>query len=230
MNLNNSKVIILTFNNDIKGHINEFISKKDYVIINTNNRNNRYADYFQNEHHFTTKFHRDVILPVLSNLLNFEFNINDFHLFKNIIKSDEKYYDLSYLVPNDNNYRFDITGLEYDIHYESDFSGLLYSEKYKDLLSQTGLITKYHQLYAFPHSCSIVKNLYKNNGRTLLVSGDSQSIPYIPALCTIFKEVWYFDNRSNKSFKKLLENKQFTDILIQMHKQSLDYYTNNNLK
>ena len=230
MNLDNAKILGLSPKNITSDKAREFISGKEYVLINTSNDNDRYANYKDNEHHFTTKFHRRIIIPALSELLGFDFNAGVYHIVSNTVRTKSGNFDLSYYAPNDNGYKFDVTAPEYGIHYNSEFRGLMFNEKHKDSIVGTGLLTSYHKLYAFPHSCSIVKNLYMHNGRTLLISGDSQAIPFIPVLCTIFKEVWYFDNRSNKLFKDMLENANFTDILIEIWNNDIEYYTVKNLK
>lgn len=231
MDLSNAKILILP---GISGYYNEdiidFIKDNEYVFLKIKNPKIRYLGYKLNEHHFTTKYHRDVIIPTLSNLLDFEFDSNDYIIISNIIETDDNAFDLSYYAPKDPNYRFEVKGLDCGVEYTSGFDGLLGKNEYAELLKRTGEITDYHKLYAFPHSCSIVKNLYKHNNRTLFISGDSQAVPFIPVLCTIFKEVWYFDNRSDMSFKDLIDNKEFTDILIEIHQGSIQYYIQKNLK
>lgn len=230
MNLDNAKILGLSPKNIVSDEALKFISGKEYVLIGTTKENDTYSQYRCNEHHFTTGFHRRIVIPALTELLSFNFKRNEYHIVSNTITAPDGKFDLSYYAPNDTLYRFDVTAPEYDIHYKSGFNGLLFNEKYKDKILKTGAITDYHKLYAFPHSCSIVKNLYKHNNRTLLVSGDSQAIPFISTLCTVFKEVWYFDNRSDMSFKHLLEKANFTDILIEIWKNGVDYYTVKNLK
>ena len=106
----------------------------------------------------------------------------------------------------------------------------MYQENFNKKIKNTGLLTDYHKLFVFPHSCSVIKNLYKSNNRKLLISGDSQMIPLIPILCTIFEELYYFDSRTDKSFKRILGNVNFDDILIEIFNRDLDYYVINNLK
>ena len=230
MNLDNSKILGLSSKNITSDEARNFIQGKEYVLVYTTKDEDMYSQYKYNEHHFTTNFHRRIVIPALTELLAFNFEINKYHIVTNTANTPNGMFDLSYYEPNDTKYEFDVTAPEYDIHYRSGFNGLLFNEKYKDMVAKTGIITHYHKLYAFPHSCSIVKNLYKHNGRTLLVSGDSQAIPFITTLCTIFKEVWYFDNRSGMSFKDLLEKANFTDILIEMCNNDIEYYTDKNLK
>lgn len=231
MDLSKAKVLVLP---DINGNINEsikeYIKDKEYVFFNIKNPKIRYCDYPANEHHYTTRFHREAIFPALKDLLNFDYKPNDYDIATKIVNKNGKQFDLSYLIPKDPKYKFEVKGLDCEVEYTSDFNGLLGNDKYVEKLKRTGVITEYHKLYAFPHSCSIVKNLYKHNGRKLLISGDSQMIPSIPVLCTIFEEVWYFDNRSSMSFKELLESQRFDDILIEAHSSGINYYINNNLK
>jgi hypothetical protein len=189
-----------------------------------------YIGLKNNYHHYTTDYHRKYVLPLLNDIYKFGYNENDFVIKKNIIKdineitNKQDSYDLSYLLPKKDKI-FKVSSLEFDIDYISDFSGLMCNKNTKKLLS----FTKYHELYCLPHSCSIVENLSKSNGKTLLILGDSQMIPSLPILCWYYKKVIYLDNRTTDKFyyESHLKNLKADDYLVEMFNSGLDYYYSN---
>lgn len=189
--------------------------------------NMTYIGLKQNHHHFTTKYHREFVLPTLEDMFNFGFKKNDFLLKKNIvddindITNLEDKFDLSFLVPKRKKH-FKVTSLEFNFSYTSDFYGLICNDKTKKLL----WFTKYHRLYCLPHSCSMIENLSLSNGKTLLILGDSQMIPSLAVICYYYKRVIYLDNRNSDKFyyEKYLKKIDVDDILIEMFNNKLDYY------
>lgn len=177
-----------------------------------------YVGYNLNHNHFLPEYHRKYVLPLLSELLELDYKESDFILTD---RKSKEGFDLSYLKPR-RNYRFLLHGLEKNEKKDNiGFDGLMESDS---------SLTEYHKQYAYPHECSIVRNHTIANNRKLFISGDSQMIPDIPWLACFFKEVWYFDNRGNNSFKGLFEPVSFSDVLIELNANDLGKYTTTNMK
>lgn len=196
---------------------------------NTNDRewifmpvsNDKYFGFPKNNHHFTTAYHRQHVLPTLEKLFSFGYNENDFVLKKNIIQSDQQDYDLSYLIPKHDK-SFKVTSLRFNIEkYQCNFSGLMKNE-HTDSLTW---FTPYHDLFCLPHSCSLVENISDNNNRDLLIIGDSQMIPSLAVLCYYYKSVTYIDNRNNYPILNKLKD-TYDDVLCEIFAKSIDYYDN----
>jgi hypothetical protein len=198
-----------------------------------------YSDSVNDKHHYTTEYHRKIVLPLLESMYGFGYDKKDFRI-EPLVCEDGDY---SYLVPK-KKMKFDI--YRYDINPVS----VDYDISYTDLMSKERLSGKdnhrYWGLYKYAHACSrIVNRNLPESGRTLFISGDSQILPDIPVLACYFREVWYFDNRTgyyttprdeygNYSIKwnadKHIEcrnrykDKKFTDVLIQVYCAGLERY------
>lgn len=179
-----------------------------------------------NEHHLTTNFLFKTLLPNLAVLLNFEIDWSKYKYVSNIYTdADGRSFDLSTYEPiNQGEYNVWCNDINNGIF--GNFEVLKYSS-YISIWYAKGLFQKqfpcieslspYHKLYAFPHTNSKILNLTKNNnGRTLLISCDSQMIPIIPFLATIYKEVWILDNRDKNASTchPWIDDVKFDDVLI----------------
>ena len=122
-----------------------------------------YDGWNLNENHYQVKYHRETVLPTLANLLEFPFNINDFNIEE---KKSKEGYDISMLYP--------VKEFTYTVKCFTT-NELLKDIKYKDLV-HCGSGTEYHQLYRYGHKCSRLVNKTLENGKTLLISGDSHLI------------------------------------------------------
>ena len=188
----------------------------DYII-----KRNFYVDYeFQHylynqskfeQHHFNNNYHYNVCLQIYNNMLNFNFNIEDFYYIH--YDGDDISYD--YLYPNIdkqfNVFFYDELNNKYEFNgkYDCllDFDHKRISEDLKD----------YHQMYVGYHTQSIIENFGDNNGKTLLVIGDSQILPEIPIFAYYYKKVFYYDNRYvNEIMNNILYNETIDDCLVQM--------------
>ena len=179
-----------------------------------------------NEHHLTTNFLFKTLLPNLATLLNFEIDWSKYkYVSRTYTDEDGKTYDLSTYEPIDpgdynvwcENINNGIFGnfeiLKYNSYISIWYAKGLFQKQFPYIES----LSPYHKLYAFPHINSKVLNRTEdNNGRTLLISGDSQMIPIIPFLATIYKEVWVLDNRTGDehSCHPWIDNVEFDDVLI----------------
>lgn len=214
--IDKAKIVVFPFN----GVLKEF---DDIETINLSTNAPTYSNFVSNEHHFTTNYHYKEVLPTINKSIKFGFNINDWTKISNILQKEDKVIDLSYLTPKIDK-SFTAYDLINDTNYDCKFDGLLYNDNVKNLTWRT----KYHALYAFPHWCSRIVNHDKNNGRILLVIGDSQSIPDIPIYAYYFKEVWYIDNRyNNHIYDKYMKDVYFDDVLIGFwgSRKDIKFYT-----
>jgi hypothetical protein len=198
----------------------------DVVINFLPIKNMLYSGLHNNHHHYTTEYHIKYVLPTLETIFNFGYIQDDFILKENIINDiNEKTnkredFNLSYLYPIKQK-KFKIQSYEYFINYDGNFDDLLYNKKVENLT----WVTPYHKLFCLPHSCSRIDNLCENNGKTLLVLGDSQIIPSLSILCYYYKTVIYLDNRDKKSYyDNFLKDINADDILIEMFNAQIKYY------
>jgi len=165
-----------------------------------------YFGWKLNEHHFTTEYHRKYSIPLLSKLLNLNYNENDFMLEER--KSGE--YDISFLKPK-KEYRYEVYGYTRNEHFDD----LMFS----DLVSNDSIkndITDYHRLFKYSHECSRLINKTIDGYRKLFISGDSQMIPDISFLSCFFKEVWMFDNRDKVKLNDKYSDIFFTDAIVEL--------------
>lgn len=181
--------------------------------------NCRYSGWKSNSHHYTTKYHREIVLPSLDGMFCFGYSVSDFVIENQSVKIGESIFDLSHVVPVDD-VHFRITHLVDGKQSEGGFDVL--RGRKSDIRWFYGP-TSYHSLYRYPHSFSRVDNLDSGNGRSLLVLGDSQMIPSIPVLCRYYGSVTYVDNRYGANAKGKVSS-EFDDVLIAAYNKPFDYY------
>ena len=176
-------------------------------------KGSRYSGFNLNSNHFTPEYHKESVIPMLENILNFKV---DGSFEWTIHKVDGQNAEIGYYKPKDcNKYRFSVRKVPGDEEISGNFEILMALDDAK------AGPTEYHRMYRYPHQCSIVKNIWNNTGRRLLIFGDSQLIPEIPLFCCFFDEVWYFDKR-NGGFNsaEIFKNENFTDVLFEMGGQT----------
>lgn len=175
-----------------------------------------YNGYPSNEHHLTTDFYYNVLLPFIKLYIeDFNFNINDFCKVNRITKINGRIYDMSYIEPKDKSMLFTMSKNGVDLFENKPFSYLHYCDgNFDDELPDD--VTEYHKIFRGFHSCCKITNNVISNNKTIFVTGDSMSIPLIPILCCYFKEVVYMDNRDGISHKEYYEGKVFDDVVIQL--------------
>lgn len=174
-----------------------------------------YTNWSLNSNHFQTSYHIDTVLPIIAEVLDIRFSIDDFTLDER--KADDRF-DISVLKPNQD-FVFDIYGLSTDEF----FADVKYDFLTSSHLTSAGL-TEYHKLYRFSHLCSRIINKTTAFSRTLFISGDSQMIPDIAHLACYFRELWFMDNRNNSSFSRLYEEIRFTDVLFELNNNAESFY------
>jgi len=185
-----------------------------------------YEDFLDNRHHITTSYYYRIIIPYLSLLLGFKFDINDFskvtYISKEypkpscIISNDVVRFDCSYLWPKkDYKFTLDIGG-EHVCEHE-DFECLTNAtDRWENKYGECK--TEYHKLFRGSHESSVVINETIDNDKSICISGDSFFIPIVPILACYFKELVYLDTRLEEnvkaSRKKYYENKVFDFVII----------------
>lgn len=163
-----------------------------------------YGTYNLNAHHFKPFYHIDYVLPILEGIFHFGYKREDFDLH---VRMDGEY-DVSYLIPK-KDLRFDFRNLTSGEHIED--------AKYSDMMEATAsplIPTLYHTTFKCGHQCGRIINKGENNGRTIVLSCDSQMIPIVPVIACYFKELWCLDNRDNKPHTTDLDTDNVTDVLM----------------
>lgn len=183
----------------------------------------RYKDFPYNENHYNSEYHLHHVIPLLVQILDLPFNEEDFTIGERKAHNDK--ITLQYYVPK-KEYEFEAWGLENNEHLEKC--------SFTDLMTYEGKgngITEYHSLYRYPHSCSyIINHSLPEEGRKILITGDSQMIPDIPFLCCFFRELWYMDRRDMKPFPQgIKERFNVTDILIELFTSYFEKYIGTNI-
>ena len=180
-----------------------------------------YTTWPLNSNHFQTSYHIDTVLPVIAEVLDIPSPCDFFEIDE---RKSENGFDISVLTPR-KDVIFDMYGLSTD----ETFLDVGYDFLTHSHLTANGL-TEYHKLYRFPHLCSKIINKSTTSSRTLFISGDSQMIPDIATLACYFRELWYMDNRTNKSFSELYKDICFTDVLVALNNNAESFYLDLNLK
>ena len=226
--LNKAKYIQFPRYNEsyVEYNVNKHIDKLPII----NDKEVLYVKMLTNGHHYTTEYHRNYVLPLLSKIFNFKYNINDFNLIS-VITDDG---DLTYLRPKNNN----LYKIKKFINNENNIE---HTGEYEILINPDFFINpSYRSLYRYTHSCSRIINLNIDNDKKLFISGDSQMVPTIPVLSNYYKEIWYFDNRTGKhdniinrentiKFCENFKNVFFDDVLIELYTNPIWWYTEINL-
>lgn len=169
-----------------------------------------YSAWTENEHHYTTEYHRKIVIPTIVKLLKLNYKSWKFKWPQR--KSGD--FDISIPVPK-SNFTFSATCFNNSLTETVDYNGLTHGYLCK---------TDYHNTFRYPHRCSQIINNSVDNNKKLLIIGDSQLIPSIAFLCCFYKEVWYIDNRDSINIYTHFENIYFDDVLIQFFSQDRSFY------
>lgn len=208
------------------------------LYISSENKENFYCNSQYNEHHYTTNFHYNIVYPLLNDILGIAKNdlSEDFYKIENI-KEDG---DFSFMYPKKEkeflikygkkeileNNRIYVAFTEKKCGFN-----FLYGEQINAFDYRNS--SNYHRLFCLSHYPCNIENKGENNGKTLLISGDSHMIPLLPILAYYFKKVIYLDNRDFVSYRWLWENEEFDKALLCMGLSSyldLNYYIEHNFE
>ena len=200
----------------------DIITKHKSCILYSNDV---YEIWKYNEHHFTTSFLYKTLLPNIANLMGFEIPYHKLVWQNKLIKFDDFDIDVSRYISTDEQTQFNVYDLTYNIGVWGEFNVALnwndVTDKYhRDSIYEyefcgKEMVTDFHKIYIYPHTCSKILNTGESNGKRLLISCDSQMIPIIPILGMIYKEVIILDNR-NGGFSpySYIKDMDFDDILL----------------
>ena len=224
----------IIFPSPIKKYNNEFINLTSLyeTFFVEREKCDFYFTWKHNESHLSTNTHYNYILPNLSKLLDFSYDLNDFNLIEK--KDSTNTYDLSYMFPkNDKNFEITYNGNIYEGTYKNLIGYTNYDINKENFMKNTSfedINPDYHLLFFAPHQCCILKNLSENNGRKLLISGDSQLIPLVPILAYYFKEIVYLDKRKGDDGRMYDIDINEYDLLYAVSKYSYNKYEITNFK
>ena len=170
--------------------------------------------YPNNAHHIKPDILFNKIMPILANLLKFDFNPNDFTLKQ--VSNTSRHILMAY--PNtEQKYNCKSLYRDNDVFENIDYEKLL------DTASHDAS-TRWHQLYKFGHESSIVENITNQNNRKLLIVGDSQMIPLVTMLSVYFQHITYIDNRKRQKILDKINDIEYTDVLIQFFNGTVNHY------
>lgn len=172
----------------IPENLNDYLKEFSYFKV-TGNDDIRYTNYNLNNHHLTTIFHYQVLLPQYIKMLGITDNIYDC----NIIPFNESGNEVLILVPaTSGQFHVEISDSKNTEAFDGDYTVLLNHDN-KSKLGCTN--SHYHKLFVGAHVNTHIWNKTIDTNRKLLIIGDSHFIPVTPILATYFKETVVIDPR-----------------------------------
>lgn len=162
----------------------------------------RYDNDAKNEHHWTSKYVWEKVLPMLAKTYKFEIKEDEY----NFIERKTKLGDFSYHLNTKNKFTF--VDVENNVKLSGDATILR-------VRSDEPMWSDYHRLYRGAHRISYIINHTCKNKRVLLINGDSMTVPIIPIIANYFSKVICLDNRSKYDMKipDLVNWNEITDYL-----------------
>ena len=163
------------------------------------NDEDKYINYKNNVHHWTTSYCWNSFIPMLMENLDIKIDILQFE-------------EIPYIWNKCNFSYHRMNGLQFKI---SDFNGNTLTGNHDVLRCvndcPTPVLSMYHSLFRLSHQSGKISSL---NGRPILsrvvVNCDSMAIPVIPILACYCKDMLVIDNRTGKNFN-------FSEIALQFH-------------
>ncbi len=160
-----------------------------------------YLTYPANNHHFNVMWQQSVIAPCVLGLFGMGFNMDDFETTPYFLDTGNDLQDLSYLKPK-REQSFSVTDIESG-------NNVLKKNLFRDdgdvFCMETYAYTNYHRFLWCTHKCALIKNNNIHNGKSLIVSCDSQMVPVIPILACYFGEILHLDKRDTYDISGYLE-------------------------
>lgn len=187
-----------------------------------------YSQLPRNEHHFTTKWHYENTLPVLIDLLKFNYKESDFQSISNI----NEFGDFSFKISKELQlykvftYKF-ITPTEIQFYNEfitsNEITGVGMCH---DATTWPGdeLNDSYHKLFKYPHTSVWIENQTLKEGKNLLIRGDSHMIPIIPILIRYYKNIVVIDDRIPVHILNYIDLEFDQELLALWENRTLDFY------
>lgn len=223
----------------------EFINSHKNIRLELPHPIFRYYNMPKNEHHFTSKHMYYEVMPKIAELLEFEYNPDDFDLIPVYKNVDGYWWDLSYFVPKQETF-VDVHTMSLKLLEDKKLLGYDYNKRYlyNDIVSVeevfnsdvmrlvSNIDTFYHKQFLFSHQPVKIVNEKAKTNRCLLISHDSHMTCMIPLLSNYFRTVISLDNRNKISYRRIWKSENVTDVLVAMlpHKTAfpLDKYLKNN--
>lgn len=155
----------------------------------------------RNNHHYTFSYNYERIFPIITKLLNIDFNKNEYERIE--LKNNGVFiYEKK---DKSNNFSFTDLNTEetiIDNHYNA-----------LRTIDKSVFDSPYHDVFRGAHRNCLLKNLSLKNGKRLLLNCDSMMVPFVPLLSYYFEEILHLDNRTKKSFKKTIDRFHPSDYL-----------------
>lgn len=241
INLINPHIVSIVSDNENFNHY-DFLKKNGGYEIFVREKD-RLINDIGNKHHMLISWHYNKLMPLIAMVLNINYKQDDFDLVENITeigdysyffpKIDKLFTAQSFLFHWNDEERIHYTWWDYNFPQFS-YREMVNCDVFNDdFISVNKEISKsyYHRLFFWAHQCCKIENLGENNGKTLLISGDSHMIPIVPILCYYYKKVIVLDNRypSVNAYEILTENETIDDTLLLIwNGRPLNYYIKEN--
>lgn len=155
----------------------------------------------RNNHHYTFSYNYERIFPIIVKTLNIDFNKNEYN------KIELKNKGVFIYEKKEKSVKFSFTDLNtketiIDNHYNA-----------LRIIDKSVFDSPYHDVFRGAHRMCLIKNLALKNGKKLLLNCDSMMVPFVPLLSYYFEEILHLDNRTKKSFKKIIDEFHPSDYL-----------------
>ena len=170
-----------------------------------------YKTWPLNNHHFVIPWQQSNIAPAILRLFDIEFSLNDFNKIAYFVQNEstQEMYDLSYMMPKEEQ-RFSITDIETGTTVEQNS---LFRD-YNDNNCREQYATSYYHYFLWcTHKCALIRNNSLPDGKSIVISCDSQMAPVVPVLACYFKEILHLDRRKDYDISKYLE-KEYDYVLV----------------
>ena len=183
-----------------------------------------YSYWNLNNHHYVMDYHKDVVLPNISEIFSLGIE-KDTIAWNKITEGVPENYFIETPVWEGDEYHF----VNYSTGYESTRTSLLANDN--DILERTCL-TPYHKLFVGGHSiCTIEKVKGEHNNKNLFMVCNSQMIPSISVLAHYYKKMVIVDRRNTDfDISTLYLNETFDDVLFCLWRfciEPVERYVNN---
>ena len=140
-----------------------------------------------NQHHWTSIYVWNTIIPLVLNSLEVSFNPTDFGTVCNVVNGE----DFSYHLPIiDDTYIVKIWQSTEHIDVFTTSNAGLHAD-----YNQNTCISPYHALFIGAHKTCIIENQTTTSNRCLLLNCDSMAIPLVPILSHFFRKIVHLDSR-----------------------------------
>lgn len=216
-----------------KKDINNFLGLNEYLKVGSNQEGDFYTDPL-NCHHYTTKYWCSKF-DIIFKYMGISYDDNDFLVVSRQFNTG----DFSFLIPKMSPY-FRLSRTPYKVKDGKLIywgNGDVKIGRYEDIsfIPEDGKCetSPYHSLFKGMHEPCMVENLGLENGKTVILSGNSHMIPIIPVLAYYCKKVICLDVRTPIDYSFLYKDLNINDVesyLFISYDDSIEKFTKLNLK